>query len=51
MEMTVSTERAAARPKRDILAAAVLERAREFFRNPENEREYEEWKNRKEAKT
>lgn len=48
--MTISAERAAVKPKRDILAAAVLERAREWFENEENERAYQEWKAGKEAK-
>lgn len=44
MEMTISTERAAARPKRDLLASAVLEKSREFFLDPENEKAFLEWK-------
>ena len=48
--MTISAERAAVQPKRDILAAAVLERARAWFENEENERAYQEWKAGMEAK-
>ena len=31
-------------------ATALLERCREFFQDPENERAYQEWKARKEDK-
>lgn len=48
--MTISTERAAAQPKREILAAAVLERCRAFYEDEENERAFREWKEQKGAK-
>lgn len=42
-EMRISAERAATRPKYDLLSSAVLERCRKFFENEENERAYQEW--------
>lgn len=47
--MTISTERAATRPKYDILAAAVLERCRAWYEDEENERAFQEWKAGKET--
>lgn len=48
-ELTISVERAATRPKYDLLSSAVLERCRKFFENEENERAFQEWKAGKEA--
>ena len=47
---TISAERAMTKPKYSADAAALLERAREFFQDPENERAFQEWKAGKEAK-
>lgn len=47
--MRISAERAATRPKRDLLARAVLERCRAWFEDPENEKAFQEWKSGKEA--
>ena len=35
------------RPKPEKTAAALLERCRLFYQDPENERAYQEWKNKK----
>lgn len=48
-EMRIRAERAAAVPKRDLMAAAVLERCRAFFAEPENEQQYRAWKENKKA--
>lgn len=49
-EMTISTERAAARPKYDLLAMALLEKCREFYCDPENEKAYQEWKKKEKGR-
>ena len=46
-EMTISAERATTRPKYDLMASAVLERCREFYQDPENEKAFQEWKEQK----
>lgn len=48
--MKISTERAATRPKYDLMAAAVLERCRAFYEDPENERAFQEWKQEQKKK-
>ena len=35
------------RPKPEKAAAALLERCREFWRDPENEKAYQDWKKEK----
>lgn len=37
-------------PKYKMTAAALLERCREFYQNPENERAFQEWKAGKEVR-
>lgn len=49
-EMTISTERAAARPKYDLLARALIQKCREFFNDPENEKAYQEWKEKEKSR-
>lgn len=48
--MRISAERSAEKPKRDLLAAAVLMRSREFYKDPKNEKAFREWKAEKEKK-
>lgn len=43
METTISAVRVKEKPKYDILAAELLERCRGFYRDPENEKAYQEW--------
>jgi len=38
------------KPKYSATAAALLERCREFYQDPENEKAFREWKAGKEAK-
>lgn len=50
MEMTISAEKAKTRPKYDLMAYAVLERCRAFYEDPENEKDFQEWKAGKDGK-
>ena len=43
-ETTITATRAMTAPKYGKTAAGLLEAARTFYRNPENEKEYQEWK-------
>lgn len=43
METKISAVRVKEKPKYDILAAELLERCRGFYRDPENEKAYQEW--------
>ena len=45
MDITVS--KATTAPKYNTMAAGLLEAARTFFRDPENEKEYRKWKEEK----
>lgn len=47
-EMTVRMIRHRQKPKYTARAAKLLEKCREFYKDPENERAYQEWKARKE---
>ena len=50
-ETTITATRAMTAPKYGITAAGLLEACRTFYRNPENEKAFREWKKqRKEAK-
>ena len=49
--ITVSAaERAQTKPKYGTLAAELLAGCREFYKDPENEKAFREWKERKEKK-
>lgn len=50
MKMTISTERAAERPKYDLMAAEILKRCREFYEDPENEKAFREWKEKEKSR-
>ena len=41
--MKITAERSAAKPKYDLMASAVMERCREFYQDPENEKAFREW--------
>ena len=43
-EATITATRAMTAPQYGKTAAGLLEAARAFFRDPENEKEYQEWK-------
>lgn len=45
-EMTISAVRCRRKPKRGLMAKWALEAAREFYRDPENEKAFQEWKKR-----
>jgi hypothetical protein len=47
--MTITTAEAKEKPKYTATAAELLERCREFYRNPENEAEFQEWKKSRKA--
>ena len=49
-EIRISARTAEEKPKYKKTAAALLERGRLFYQDPENERAYQEWKARKEEK-
>lgn len=42
--MEITAVRCREKPKYGILSAEILEAAREWFRDPEHEREFQEWK-------
>lgn len=50
-EIRISARTAEEKPKYKKTAAALLERGRLFFQDPENERAYQEWKTNRDAKT
>ena len=50
-EIRISVRTAAEKPNYRRTAAALLERCREFYQDPENERAYQEWKAARSAKT
>lgn len=43
-ETTISATRATTAPQYEKTAATLLEACRTFYRNPENEKAYQEWK-------
>lgn len=49
-EMKVIARKCAEEPKYTKTAAALLERCREFYRDPENEKAFQEWKAGKDEK-
>ena len=49
-ETTITATRAMTAPKYGKTAAGLLEAARSFYQDPENEQAYLEWKARKEGK-
>ena len=49
-DMRITARTAKETPKYRKTAAALLERCRAFYADPENERAYQEWKARKDAK-
>ena len=48
-ELRITVTAVKDKPKYKKTAAALLERCREFYQDPENERAYQEWKARKEG--
>ena len=50
-EMRILATEAKNKPDYTKTAPALLERCREFYRDPENERAYQEWKANRDAKT
>ena len=49
-EMTISAVKVKQKPKYDFMAGELLERCRQFYQDPENERAYQEWKAGKDGK-
>lgn len=47
--MTIVRAEAKEKPKYETTAAEMLERCREFYRNPENEAAFREWKKSRKA--
>ena len=47
-EMAITARTAKTEPNYRKTAAALLQRCRDFYADPENERAYQEWKARKE---
>ena len=50
-EMRITARSSGQAPKYDKAASALLELCREFYQDPENERVYQEWKTKMDAKT
>ena len=50
-ELTITARASGKKPNYKKTAAALLERCRAFYQDPENEREYQEWKAKRDAKT
>lgn len=48
-ELRITARTVKDKPKYKKTAAALLARCREFYKDPENERAYQEWKARKEG--
>ena len=44
MTAAITAERVKEKPKYSRTAAALLERCREFYQDPENEKAFQEWK-------
>jgi hypothetical protein len=51
MELTVTVRESGKAPNFKKTAAELLQRCREFYQDPENERAYQEWKANRDAKT
>jgi hypothetical protein len=49
-ELTATVRESGKAPNFKKTAAELLQRCREFYQDPENERAYQEWKARKEEK-
>lgn len=49
-ETRITVSQAAEKPNYQKTAAALLERCREFYQNPENEKAFQEWKAGKDRK-
>jgi hypothetical protein len=49
-EMAITARKARTEPKYKATAAALLERCREFYQDPENEQAFQEWKAGKDGK-
>ena len=49
-ELQMTVRDSGQRPKYDRAAAGLLELCREFYKDPENERAYQEWKAGRDAK-
>ena len=49
-DLRIKVKAAKTEPKYKKTAAALLERCRQFYKDPENERAFQEWKARKEGK-
>ena len=50
-ERRITARSSGKKPDYTKTAAALLERCRAFYQDPENEREYQEWKARKNQKS
>jgi len=50
-ELRITARSSGKKPDYTKTAAALLERCRAFYQDPENEREYQEWKAKRDAKT
>ena len=50
-EMRITARASGRKPEYKKTAAALLERCRAFYQDPENEKEYQEWKAKRDAKT
>ena len=46
-QMTITAREARTEPKYSTMAPALLKRCREFYQDPENERAYQEWKEKR----
>ena len=46
-EIRITARSSGKKPDYKKTAAALLERCREFYQDPENEREYQEWKEKR----
>ena len=49
-EMTITARSSGKKPDCRKTAAALLERCRAFYQDPENEKEYQEWKEKRSGK-
>ena len=50
-ELRITARSSGKKPNYKKTAAALLERCRAFYQDPENERAYQEWKANRDAKT
>ena len=49
-ELRITARKGETKPDYTKTAAALLEKCRQFYRDPENERAYQEWKERRKEK-